>query len=87
MKGVKGQIITDKGKIINYESPMDGVIIYQVQNNKEKQPLRIAIPEVKDENTDFFSMEYWARVTGLSGAALLIFIAFLLAMPPFGLPI
>ncbi len=53
---------------------MDGVIIYHVQDNKKKQPLHIAIPEVKMENIDFFSMEYWARVTGLNGAALLLFV-------------
>ena len=85
-EGVKGQIITGKGKVVNYASPMDGVIIYHVQDNKERQPLRIAIPELKMENTEFFSMEYWARVTGLSGAALLIFIAFMVALPPFGIP-
>ena len=85
-EGVKGQIVTKKGKLVNYASPMDGVIIYQVQSNKEKQPLHIAIPEVKMENIDFFSMEYWARVTGLCGAALLMFVAFMVALPPFGIP-
>ena len=40
---------------------------------------------MKIENIDFFSMEYWARVTGLSGAALLMFVAFMVALPPFGI--
>lgn len=85
-EGVKGQIVTEKGKLVNYASPMDGVIIYHVQDNKKKQPLHIAIPEVKMKNIDFFSMGYWARVTGLSGAALLLFVAFMIALPPFGIP-
>jgi hypothetical protein len=85
--GVKGQIFTDKGKVVNYASPMDGVIIYQIQKNTEKQPLHIVVPEMEfGKEKDYFNMDYWSRVTGLQGYALALFIIFLLALPPFGIP-
>ena len=66
---------------------MDGVIIYQILKNTEKQPLHIVVPEMEfGKEKDYFNMDYWSRVTGLQGYALALFIIFMLALPPFGIP-